>query len=362
MRILFIARNTIFSVSGGDTVQVLETAAHLRKLGVEVDVLTTGEVTHYANYDLLHFFNIIRPADILPHVQKSKLPYVVSTIFVDYSEYEKKYRHGLGGFLFKLLHADTVEYLKNIIRSIVRRQEHIPFQYLFYGHSKSIALVSAKANWLLPNSENEYNRLQKKYGVTTRYSVIPNGVNLDLFKSSEVDIEKDDHLIVCAGRVEGRKNQLNLIEAVNNTKYKLLIIGDPAPNHTFYYKLCRKRAASNIEFIHKVPQHQLVSYYKKAKVHVLPSWFETTGLSSLEAGLMGCAIVVAERGDVRDYFGSLAFYCDPSLPASIFKSIEMAASAKTDDNLKRVIENNYTWNMAAAKTLEVYKQILSGTK
>lgn len=359
MKVLFIARNTLFKVSGGDTVQVLETAAHLRELGIEVDVKTTSEISDYSNYDLLHFFNIIRPSDILPHIQNTKLPYVVSTIFVDYAEFEKNNRHGVSGLLLGLLHSDGVEYVKNIVRSVVRGDDKIPMSYLLKGHRKSLKTVAQKATLLLPNSHSEYKRLQINYGITNKYSVIPNGINTSLFHGSINEEEKDQHLVVCVGRIEGRKNQHRLIEALNDTHYKLLLIGDPAPNQNAYYQLCKKKAASNIEFIHQLPQHELEPFYRKAKVHVLPSWFETTGLSSLEAGMMGCNVVISDKGDVRDYFGDFAFYCNPSSSDSIKYSIDMAASSPINSEFQQYILQHYTWQKAAMLTAEAYKEILT---
>ena len=72
MNVLFVVRSTLFTVKGGDTTQVIETAAQLRLLGVETDIKLAGEKIDYSPYDLLHFFNIIRPADILVHIKKSK--------------------------------------------------------------------------------------------------------------------------------------------------------------------------------------------------------------------------------------------------------------------------------------------------
>src|SRR5450432_1736370 len=99
MKILFISRSTLFKDKGGDSIQIIQTANELRKLGVEVDIRLTNESIDYSNYDLIHFFNIIRPADILPHLSRFRKPYAVSTIYVDYSEYEKKARSGATGWI-----------------------------------------------------------------------------------------------------------------------------------------------------------------------------------------------------------------------------------------------------------------------
>jgi menaquinone-dependent protoporphyrinogen IX oxidase len=81
MRIAFITRSTLFSVKGGDTFQIINTARQLKGLGIDVDIKLTDQQVHYKQYDLLHFFNIVRPADIICHINQSKKPFVVSPNF-----------------------------------------------------------------------------------------------------------------------------------------------------------------------------------------------------------------------------------------------------------------------------------------
>jgi hypothetical protein len=66
MRVVMIARPNLYSVPGGDTIQIEETASALRALEVEVDIIISGSID-YKRYDLIHFFNIIDPEDILGH-------------------------------------------------------------------------------------------------------------------------------------------------------------------------------------------------------------------------------------------------------------------------------------------------------
>src|SRR5689334_7448279 len=131
LKVLFIVRSTLFIVRGGDTTQVEETARHLQRLGVQVDIKKANEKIKYDSYDLLHFFNIIRPADILVHIKRSKKPFIVSVILVDYSEYDKKERRGISGKLFSLLPADSIEYLKTIYRWIAGKDKLVSISYLW---------------------------------------------------------------------------------------------------------------------------------------------------------------------------------------------------------------------------------------
>jgi len=353
MKVAIIARSTLYAVPGGDTVQAMQTARQLVGIGIDAEIQLTNEVIAYEQYDVLHFFNIIRPADMLHHIKKAGKPYVVSTILCNYGEYDKHHRKGVG-ILFSNLPTDSIEYIKTIARWILGRDHLSSPSYLWKGQRRSIIEILRNSAVILPNSNSEYKRVIQTYTSGLKHLIVPNGVNPELFEYDQA-IKKDDQLVLCVARIEGIKNQINLVKALNNTRFKLLIIGSFAPNQEAYYKHCRNIAADNISFIDHIPQYALVKYYQQAKVHILPSWFETTGLSSIEAALMGCNIVITDKGDAKEYFGSDAFYCDPDKPDSILAAIERASKADFNENLRQRILEKYTWKQAALQTQKAYQ-------
>lgn len=353
MKVAFITRSTLYSIPGGDTVQVVQTARQLAVLEVGAEILLSNQAIDYSQYDLLHFFNITRPADILYHSKKAKKPFVVSTILCNYGEYDKHHRKGIVA-LFKYFPADSIEYLKTMARWLLGKDKMASMDYTWKGQRKSIIEILRAAIMILPNSESEYRRVLETYLCKSDYMVVTNGVDPALFQC-DATIKKDDRLVICVARIEGIKNQLNLIRALNDTEFRLLIIGAHAPNQAGYYRQCRVAAAANVTFIDHIPQQELVAYYQKAKVHILPSWFETTGLSSIEAAAMGCNIVITDKGDTREYFGSDAYYCDPSNTRSIVAAIEKASAAKCNEGFRQKILKHYTWKQAALQTLKAYR-------
>jgi len=353
MKVALITRSTLYTIRGGDTVQVEQTARGMADLGVDTEIVLSNQAIDYDRYDLLHFFNITRPADILYHSKKSNKPFVVSTILVNYSEYDQNHRKGIGA-LFSYLPGDGIEYMKTMARWVLGRDHLASLDYTWKGQRKSIKEILRKTSMILPNSESEYRRVEQNYHSKAKYMVIPNGIDPALFKINP-EIKKDKQLVLCVARIEGIKNQLNLIRALNNTGFRLLIIGAHSLSQADYYRECRETAAGNISFIDHLPQEELVAYYLKAKVHVLPSWFETTGLSSIEAAAMGCNIVITDKGDTREYFENEAFYCDPSNPQSILEAIEIASNAPGGEKLRQRILDQYTWKHAALKTLKAYQ-------
>ena len=321
-----------------------------------MDIKLTDEDIDYSGYQLLHFFNLIRPADILKHIKASSLPYVLSPVFVEYSESDRRTRKGVAKLLFRFFSEDRIEYFKVIARLLFNGERIVSPSYLLYGHRRSMTRIIRNASMLLPNSENEYKRLQKRLKVSAPYRVIPNAIDSGLFRPAADAPVREDDLVLCVARIEGRKNQLNLIKAVNESSFRLILIGAPAVNQTVYYEECRRAAGPAVSFVNILSQEELPVYYSRAGVHALPSWFETTGLSSLEAAVMGCSVVITDKGDTREYFEDHAYYCDPASPASILEALKRAAKEGPSEILRAKILSQYTWQHTARQTLLAYEK------
>jgi glycosyltransferase involved in cell wall biosynthesis len=85
---------------------------------------------------------------------------------------------------------------------------------------------------------------------------------------------------------------------------------------------------------------------------------ETPGLSSLEAAVMGCNIVVTKKGDTEDYFEDYAYYCEPDDVNSIRNAIDRAFESPFNPKLKDKILEKYTWEKTAAETIKAYQLVI----
>ncbi|MEF8845028.1 MAG: glycosyltransferase family 4 protein [Bacteroidales bacterium] len=357
MKVAFIARSSLYKIRGGDTTQVVKTADELKKLGVQAEIFLASQQVPYEKFDLLHFFNIIRPADHLYHIRKSNKPYTVSTIYLDYAEFDRMGRGLLTRSLFKALGKSKSEYLKNVYRFVRKQDRLVSTEYLL-GHKRAINKVLNGASLVLPNSESEFSRLSRDFGFMGNYVVVPNGIDKQIFSEIPEYIHRQEK-IICVAQIYGRKNQHSLIQVCNKLGVPLDIIGEAPPNHKKYYEYCKKIAGRNVTFYDHMPQRELIGHYASAKVHALPGWFETTGLSSLEAVAMGCNAVVGEGGDTRAYFNNLAWFCKVYELKSIEKAVLMALKKPVNPHLREIILNRYTWQKAAEATCKAYEKILN---
>jgi glycosyltransferase involved in cell wall biosynthesis len=218
---------------------------------------------------------------------------------------------------------------------------------------------------LLPNSIYEAEYLRRWIGASGKViHVIPNGV-ASRFASGDAELFRTVYglrdFVLCVGKIEPRKNQLQLVRAFSGFDQQLVLIGDGIPNRFDYYEevVSLVKKAKNIahlpSFDHDSPM--LASAYAAARIHVLLGKNETPGLVNLEAGIGGCNLVVAECPPVREYLGDYAYYCNPESLESIRSAIIMAWEGQRNPELKAHILRNFSWEEVASKTLLAYGSI-----
>lgn len=368
-KIIFLSRKTLFDVPGGDTIQILKTAEVFRKQDQHVDVSTEMAPNVYS-YDMVHLFNLMRPQEVYLqalNAKKKGKKIALSTIYGPYTEYDRKARKGISKLLSNILSHNQIEYLKILARAVINREINMgTWMILSRGHKGLQKKLVEIVDVFLPNSESEMQRVHTDFpkSKSKPYVTVPNAVDTRLFDFTTVEaskeVEKYRDCILSVARIEGRKCQLDLVRAMKSLPDKqLVLIGKPAPNHFSFYEQIQREAGSNVHLLGQIDHSLLPEFYKVASVHCLISWMETPGLSSLEAGVMGCNLVITDKGDTRDYFGDYAYYCEPDSVASIRTAILAASSAPFDPALRQHILNNYTWEKAADKTMEGYQAALN---
>ena len=342
-------------IPGGHQVQLDQTARFLRELGVDAQVCYNSEA-RVGDFDLVHSFGL--PPQWLRRCRQARVPVVISTIY-----WARSYTMGE-----ERTYVTTGEAAR-AFKGRMRRGAALWYKTLRGRAGEACSQKLARqiayrasyemADLLLPNSEMEAQTILADLEVTTPYHVVPNAVDAARFRLPDAPTKRD--YVLFAGRFEPHKNQLGLIRAWNAELPPLKIVGQAHPHHEVYYQKClRESQPKNIEILPGVPHDQLPALYQGAKLHILPTWFETTGLVSLEAALCGCNVVTTSRGYAREYFEDLAWYCDPAQRESIRQSVMGAWQSPFRAQLRERVLDNYTWEHTARATLEGYNTVLSG--
>ncbi len=338
-------------VPGGHRVQLVETAAALRELGVDVTERDGDDPD--TDVDLVHGFGL--DAEQIHRFRRRRVPVVLSPIY-----WELDYRHSgpVGGPSVRAALGRARRSARFAVASIRGSSSltRLAMEQASWEITQAKAYSSADA--LLPNAAGERDAIKADLKVATEIVVVPNGVDTSRFGPAE-GVERDAKAVLYVGRVEPHKNQLGLIQALSGLDVRLSIVGPPHPHHRDYYHRCVAAAGNNVTLHGWVDDQQLPSLYQRSKVHVLPSWFETTGLSSLEGALCGCNIVSTSRGFAAEYFGDDAQYCDPARPETIREAVLEALQLPVPIGLADRIRRSYSWTNVAQSTLDVYARLLA---
>lgn len=332
MKVLFQARPDFMKTPAGDTVQMVSTGQELKKLGVEVH-LSTDPNHDLSLYDLVHIFNITRIKEsylFFLNAQKQRKKTVLSPIYWPPYTYFK-------------------------------REGASPNALSVWKHMQPMrARLVRDCDLLLPNSQSEMDVLRQDFPKSAAYEVIPNGfpdsfigATPQLFREQFPGLPQE--FVLCAARISPRKNQLWLAKACQDMNLPLVLLGpvnDPA-----YYK--NVTATSNVTHLGTLQGALLASAYSAAKAHALPSWFETPGLSSLEASACGTLIISTDQGSPQEYFRDMALYVHPMDDQSLRTALEQSFNASPLPLMEHV-HNHYSWSKVGKMMLEIYQKLIKG--
>lgn len=360
---------------GGDVTLMAKLAEALRARGVEVAHSFEPE-PDAAGCDLAHVFNI-RSVDATPgqvaHLHGHGVPIVLTPLYIEPSF--ATWAVQAVATIFKPERGE--DELEAALGSLARREltvrrkdggevgphgRHRPLP----DYDRLQRELLERVDRLLPNGLFELDALRKTLGaLDLPFTVVPEGVDPLLFSNADpmpfVQAQGLRDFVLQAGRIEHLKNQLLLARALRDLDVPLVLIGDC--QRPEYLELCRRHGPKGLWVIPRLDEKQLRSAYAAAAVHALPSFFEACGLSSLEAGLAGCQLVVGNAGYELEHFGELAYYCDPADVSSIRAAVERAlgrrgADAERRRRLKERILREHTWEHAAAAAHQAYRETL----
>lgn len=381
MKVLFCCRPRGINITGGERTQIYSTARALQKLGVDVSI-TTDAKPSVKEYDLVHVFSIAEPHHTYEQVKNARdhgKPIALTPIYWNTNEYlsweastprdladviraHSLYTHFSQSRLGEAYRKKPfyVRWFVRNIMSLLLRRRLLPLvptttkEQEFRLRSK-ILLMS---DLILPNGIAEKEIIIKDFVNLSddKFIIVYNGVSPELFTNLEPELFIKKSFVMCAARIERRKNQLRLIQAMRGEDIPLVLVGKCYDK--IYLKQCKSLAGENVYFLDEIPHEQLPRMYAAAKVHALISWYETPGLSSLEAALAGCNIVSTNRGPTMEYFGPFAWYCDPSDIRSIREAVLSAYYSPIRNILREEITRRFTWDSIARELIEIYEYLL----
>lgn len=364
MKVAFCIRNDYKKRGGGDVVQMIKTKEKLENLyGIKISIVDTPLLID-SSYDICHVFNYSTVEETKAYIDAAKkynCKIVTSPIYWDYKVLAYAFFSSVGFFKINKNILNFEIFLLRIVNFFY------PIFYLISGKfRKNVLSFVENSDIVLPNSEEEMELLSEFIGrdkASINYDVVYNasesGNNQNIIDNTSLFTKLPLDFVLQVGRIEPIKNQLSIVNALYNYK-EIPIVFVGSVIHEKYFNRLRKISLKrgNVFFVNEVNHNEVNQFYKRAKVHVLPSLRESPGLVSLEAMAAGCDVLVAEYpfAPYETYFKGISKF-NPLDE----KDIKNKILKFYDKSFKNIIEKPIicTWEKAAEQTYNAYKKILS---
>lgn len=392
--------------TGGMNVYVLELSKELVKQGHQVDIFTRCQdasnqrvVEIMPGLRLMHL--LAGPPMGLPKPQLlmyldefvDRWQQFVSEFSVTYDViHAHYYQSGLIAQKIVELHPEmpvvttfhTLALMKNLVARNQQEQEseaRIDAEYSLVANSQAI----------IAPSQADKSYLQYLYDADpARVHVVTPGVNTELFKpidhqlaKQSIGAEPDEKVLLFVGRIEPLKGIDAIMYALKMIRYRqpdwkirLWIVGGDISQPSDQWsaelqKLQRLREVLKIpDLVHFVgQQHQLSlpAYYNAASVVVMPSHYESFGMTALEAMACGVPVVTTNVSGIATFFDDEAdhFVATVNNPLRLSEQIEHLIDEadhhpELTAELRRTAEH-LAWPKVAEQVAAVYDQVNKGS-
>lgn len=219
------------------------------------------------------------------------------------------------------------------------RRDRIPRAWKYYAARVQAGLQAASC--VAAPSSAMLGCLEKNYGPFRNSCFIHNGVDTARFWPG-----RKRKFILAAGRLwDDAKNVKALASIAGELAWPVFAAGDPhnSPGPVNYLGLMSRRA--------------LAAWYSRASIYALPARYEPFGLTALEAGLSGCALVLGDIPSLREVWGNAALFVDPEEPAQLRDAIKslIADRGLLGDLSRRAREQ--ALNYSIEKTADAYMRL-----
>ena len=298
-------------------------------------------------------------------------------------EFKNKLVDSLDLNSFDVIHAHY--WLSGLVAKEISNELNIPF--IFTSHSLGIFLdgynkervdcekiVMTSTNLVTASSVFETMLIADTYKIDeNKIKKITPGVDRKIF-IPDLSVEKEN-IILSIGRIQEQKGQLQTIEFLNNFKkiqndFKCYFVGGPSGKHGDEYLHELKQTVKDfnldkhVEFLDNLPQTEIIELFKKAKLLIHTSKFETFGLVAIEANTMGIPVLSTNNGSLMEIIenNKNGFLAENLIDSNVnnFVNNLFNDDTKYEEIYLSCIEksNKYDWVKTANELENLYKQLV----
>lgn len=344
MKVGILSYPMLFQNEGGLQVQIRESIAQLRLLGIDVRLL---ELTSdkLADYDIVHVFAVTQGNYKLVEQARAKGCTVV-----------------VSGLLNRALVPDSAFSLRavKLLGKALARLSRYRVNTSYEMEKKALQ----GAHHVIALSEWERRTLDQVYGIPPeKVSLIPNAVSEQFYHAeAQAFLARhpvDGPFVFCPAQISPWKNQQSLVTAMANTGVTVVLAGPVAEREKGYLAACLAVPGAKVRYLGNLDRHsaEFTGAFAAAAAVVLPSKSESGPLVALEALAAGTPAIVTKNNGldmVSDghYFSTV----DPFDTAALRERILAVLAASPNGGRCRQLVANCSWKQVALQIKEIYEQ------
>jgi len=200
---------------------------------------------------------------------------------------------------------------------------------------------------------------------------VPNAVDAGTFHPSG---NKKDNLVLFVGRITFSKGLHVLLESLHYLKESihLVIIGPSGWDTEYFHKILVQIGEENKKGVHKITylgameQNDIIKWYQKASIFVLPSFREAFSVANLEAMLCETPVVATHVGGVPEIVknGENGILIPPNNAVKLAEAIQYlleneSVRAKFGRQGREWVVKHFSLEAVVEKLCEIYKEIIA---
>jgi glycosyltransferase involved in cell wall biosynthesis len=346
MKVGVLSYPMLFQNDGGLQVQIRESIAQLRLLGVDVRLLEPV-TDKLADYDIVHVFAATHGNHKLVEEARAKgCAVVVSSLLnpalVPSTGFSLRAVRLLGKAIGRLS-GYTVTTTHETVRKALAGADHV------------VAL-----------SEWERTTASRVYGVPPgQVSVIPNAVSAHFYEADAGSFSArhaiDGQFVFCPAQISPWKNQKTLVEALAGTGITVALAGPVAEREKAYLDACMNVPGAKVRYLGKLDRTsaEFTGCFAAADAVVLPSRSESGPLVALEALAAGTpAIITSNNGLDMPVDGVCLSAVDPFDAAALRAAVLRVLAAPPDAAHCKKAVAHCSWNHVAWHIKNMYEALM----
>ncbi len=242
---------------------------------------------------------------------------------------------------------------------------------IFYSFAFMQGVVSKRMDRVITVSKSSADDVIRIFHVPeSKVRIVHNGIDTDVFRRVDHVEEEPNRVIVVANTEDRKKGIIYLLKAIQllkeDTDVKLTIV-DRIGEHTKYAPMLVREMGleDRVTFTGRLTTEELVNRYSTAEVAVTASLYEGFGLPCAEAMSCGTPVIASKAGALPEVVGngSAGMLVPPEDPVALAAAIkQLLADKSLRQKLghagRKRIEEAFSWDDAAKKTVEVYKEVV----